>query len=118
PKRLLTRSHGSGKRRIGRLMRQILLAGKESQESPSLAAHLIPNRAPQARMVRFKGVQDRLLGDRPLNIQSHLRANLRQITQVHGQNDADHERVCTSTATTAGRSRTIAVQLSPESAEA
>ena len=42
----------------------------------------------------------------------------RELLQMRGQHHANHGSVCTSTESTAGRSRTIGAQVSPASAEA
>ena len=54
---------------------------------------------------------------RPRDVEVHLAVNPGQRAQVSGKDDPDHERVWTSTESTAGKSRTIGAQLSPESAE-
>ena len=50
--------------------------------------------------------------------QGHLAFDLRQRTQVRRKHDADHGSVCTSTDSTAGRSRTMGAQVLPASADA
>src|SRR5207245_8241913 len=50
-------------------------------------------------------------------VEPHLVTHLRQSAQMGRQDDADHRRVWTSTDSTAGRSRTMGVQLSPASAD-
>ena len=49
----------------------------------------------------------------PATSSVHLAVDAGQRSQMVGKHDADHGSVCTSTDTTAGRSRTIGVQLSP-----
>src|SRR5438128_373206 len=66
---------------------------------------------------RFESVQDRTNGNGLGDIDCHFAADLRQISQMKRQYDADHFRVCTSTERTAGKSRTIAFHESPPSAE-
>ena len=52
------------------------------------------------------------------NLKLDLAADVRQRPQMGREHDADHGSVWTSTDSTAGRSRTMGAQLSPESAEA
>src|SRR5438132_2582311 len=47
----------------------------------------------------------------------HLPFDVRQRPEVRREHHADHRSVCTSTESTAGRSRTMGVQLSPASGE-
>ena len=66
----------------------------------------------------FERVEDRALRDSTLDLKFHFAADVRQRPQMWRQFDADHGSVCTSTESTAGRSRTMGAQLSPASAEA
>ena len=50
--------------------------------------------------------------------EAHLAVDVRQLAQMCREHDANHGSVCTSTESTAGRSRTIAFHVSPASAEA
>jgi hypothetical protein len=69
-------------------------------------------------MAGLKLIHDRPLRDRVGDIQVHLAVDAGQGAQVRGQDHPDHGSVWTSTDRTAGRSRAIGAQLSPESAEA
>ena len=79
---------------------------------------LVPDRPAQHRVAGLQGVEHRPLRRLPLHLELHLAADLRQPAQVRRQDDSNHGRVCTSTDRTAGRSRTMGVQLSPASADA
>src|SRR5438046_582550 len=104
--------------RLGRVVRQILLAGKEPHECPALVRHLIAHGASQHGITRLQRVEDRGLCDRTLDLELDFSVDLRQRLQMGRQHDANHGSVCTSTESTAGRSRTIGRQLSPASADA
>src|SRR5436309_2569622 len=79
---------------------------------------MVPKRSPQHRIRRLERVEDRSLRDRALDLEAHFASDLRQRPQMRRQYDTDHDSVCTSTESTAGRSRTIGAQLSPASADA
>jgi hypothetical protein len=53
-----------------------------------------------------------------VNVEFYVAIDARQRAQMRRQNDTNHGSVCTSTESTAGRSRTIGFQLSPASADA
>jgi len=111
-------SHRVRKCRVRRLVRKIFFAGKEAQKRPPLLRHLIPNGPAQHRVTSLKRVEHRALRDRAVDLKLNLVTDVRQRTQMLRQYDADHGSVCTSTDSTAGKSRTIGAQLSPASAEA
>jgi Raf kinase inhibitor-like YbhB/YbcL family protein len=72
----------------------------------------------QHRVAGLQRVQHRPLGHRAGDVEVHLAVDAGEGPQVRGEHDPDHGSVWTSTDRTAGRSRTIGAQLSPESAEA
>src|SRR5262249_32693314 len=90
----------------------------EPDEGPAPPAGVVADRATQHRVPGFELVEHGLLGDRARYLKLHLTVYPRQRPQMGGEHHPDHRRVCTSTDSTAGRSRTIGAQLSPESAEA
>ena len=104
--------------RVGGLEGQILPAGEEAQHGAPFFRCVIPNRPTQHGISGLQGIQDRPLGDRPLDLEADLFSNASQVAQVVRQDNPDHGNVWTSTERTAGRSRTIGAQLSPASAEA
>src|ERR1035438_5578391 len=93
-------------------MRQVLVAGEESQERPSLLGNMVADSAAQHRVAGFERVEDRALRDSTLDLKFDLAADVRQRPQMLRQYDADHGSVCTSTESTGGRSRTMGAQLS------
>src|ERR1035441_9945652 len=99
-------------------MRQVLLAGEEAQERPALLGDVVADGAAQHWVTGFERVKDRALRDSALDFDLHLAANVRQRPQMCRQYDSDHGSVCTSTESTAGRSRTMGAQLSPASVDA
>src|SRR5215207_2237700 len=64
-----------------------------------------------------RSIEHGLLRHRSGHVELDLPADTRERPQVCWQHYADHDSVCTSTETTGGRSRTIGVQVSPESGE-
>ena len=65
----------------------------------------------------FERVENGAGSQRTFELEFDLAVDPSQIAQMRRQNDADHGNVWTSTESTAGRSRTIGAQWSPESAE-
>ena len=91
-------------------MREVLLAGEEAQERARrsvLWSRMVPRSIGIARLER---VEHRALRDAARRPRLRLRRrHARERAQVGGKHDADHGSVCTSTESTAGRSRTIGV---------
>ncbi len=79
---------------------------------------VVADRPAQHGIAGLERVEDRSLRRRTLDAEAHLALDARQVAQMIGKDDADHDSVWTSTDRTAGRSRTIGLQASPESAEA
>jgi len=96
-------------------MGQVPLAAKESYERPPRAGHRIAHGAPQCWVPQFDGVEHGTLGG--YGVQRYFAVAARELAQMRGQHHPDHDRVCTSTESTAGRSRTMGAQLSPEFAD-
>src|SRR5438045_439727 len=115
---LRTHRDGVGQRVIRRLMGQVLFAGEEPHERPSLQRDLIADRPAQHRIAGLERVEDRALRGRTLDVELHLAVDVRQLPQMCREHHADHGSVWTSTESTAGRSRTMGAQLSPVSADA
>src|SRR5262249_22710178 len=105
-------------RGIGRLVRQIFLACEEPHKRPALLRHVVADRTTQGRILSLERVEDRALRDRALDLELRLPIHARQRPQMGWEIDSYHGSVCTSTEGTAGRSRTIAAQESPPSADA
>ena len=101
-----------------RVVRQVLAAGEEAHEGPAPPARRVADRPAQHREAGLERVEH--LREARACLELDLAVDLGEVLQVRRQHHADggHSRVCTSTESTAGRSRTIGAQLSPESAEA
>src|SRR5207245_234559 len=112
------RSDRFGKRGIRRVVGQVPLARKESQERPSPLGNVVSNRPAQHGIAGLERVQHRAPSDPARDLELHLAFDLRERPQVRGEHHADHRSVWTSTDSTAGRSRTMGAQLSPASADA
>ena len=115
--------HGLRQRRIGGVQRQILLAREEAQKGPPLLRRVVADGTAQHGVCGLQCIEHGANGRRAGGFNPNLVSrNAGQRSQVRGEFDADldgtHASVCTSTDSTGGRSRTIAVQLSPASAEA
>ena len=79
---------------------------------------MIAQRAAERRISGLERIQDRALGRRTFDLKLHFAFDARQNPQMRRQYDSNHDSVCTSTESTAGRSRTIGAQESPASADA
>src|ERR1700737_43958 len=110
--------HRLGQRAIGRVERKVLPAGEDAPQRPPLPSGLIADRAPKHGVARLQGIEDGFRRRLSLNLELHLTLDLGEIPQMRREDDPDHARVCTSTESTAGRSRTMGFQLSPASADA
>src|SRR5260370_41171782 len=117
-KGLLPRYDGVGQGAIGRVERQILLAREVAHQRSPLLGGLISDRPAKHGVAGFERIKDGLRRCLSLDLERHLAFDLDQIPQMRREDDPDHRRVCTSTESTAGRSRTIGFQLSPASADA
>src|SRR5260221_9213305 len=111
---------GSGRDRIGergvrRFVGPILFAGEEAHEGAALVRDLVADGAAQHRIMGLEGVEHRALRHRTFDVEGHLALDMRQLAQMYGEDDADHDKVWTSTDSTGGRSRTMGAQLSPAS---
>src|SRR4051794_15912113 len=98
-------------------MREILLAGEEAEERAAAAAVVPADGAPEGGVFGLQCVEHRAQRRRAAHLDLHLLAHSGKVAEVEGQDDPDHAKVWTSTESTAGRSCTMAVQLSPPSAE-
>src|SRR5712691_11169599 len=107
-----------GQWRVDRVVRVVLLAREEPQHRAPALGPRIPDGPEQRRVARLERVENRALRHLAGHVQLDGPARARKRLQVSGQHDLGHDRVCTSTDSTAGRSRTTAFQLSPSSADA
>src|SRR5580704_8674265 len=115
--RLAPRRNRFRQRYIGWLMREILLTSKETQKRPALSRDVIAYGPSQHRIAELKGIEHQPQRRWCFNLERHLAPCLRQRSQMLREDDSNHGSVCTSTLSTAGKSRTIGFQLSPASAE-
>src|SRR5438105_4657396 len=107
-----------GERRIGCLVRPVARAGEEANKGPALERHVIAHRATQDRIAGLERIEHGTRRGWVGNVEYHFTVYARQRLQVVRQLDTNHDSVCTSTDSTGGRSRTIAVQWSPPSGDA
>ena len=103
---------------VGGFVRQILLAREEANVGTPTLGLRIANRASQHGMTPLEGVENRSLRHGTGDVEQDFAILIDERLQVRGQHDSDHAKVCTSTDSTAGRSRTIAVHESPASFDA
>ena len=103
---------------VRRLVRQIFCAGKEPHEGTPLSTDMIADGPLQHRITGLQSVEDRTDRSLACDFDRHLAVRLRQCSQMRREHHTNHESVCTSTESTAGRSRTMGAQLSPASADA
>ncbi len=100
-------------------MREVLLAGEEAEEGATLEGGVVPDGAAEVGVTGFEGVEGLTKGDGGWDFElDFVGSGLGEGAQMRGELDADHARVWTSTERTAGRSRTMADQESPEFGEA
>ena len=103
---------------VDRFERDVFPAGEEADEVSALRRPVIADRAPEGWVIRLQRIQDGALRRPVLGVEDHLSLDARKGAQVLRKDDADHGSVWASTESTAGRSCTTAVQLSPPSGEA
>src|SRR5208337_4512152 len=78
---------------------------------------MVANRAAQHRIAGLECVEDRAQRSRALDVKLYFAGDMCQRSQMRRKLNSDHGSVCTSTESTAGRSRTIGAQLSPASGD-
>jgi hypothetical protein len=89
-KRFLPRRDRIGQWGIRRLMGQILLAGKEAQERPTLLRDLVADRPAQHGIAGLKRVEDRPQRDRAVELKFYFAADVRQRPEMLRDYDSDH----------------------------
>lgn len=80
----------SRQRSIYRIQRDVLATGEETQEGATFVGLMVANRAPENGIRRLKGIEHASDTHWIRDAQLDLRANLRQVTQVIGQDDFNH----------------------------
>ena len=109
---------GIGQWGVRRLMRKILRAGEEADVWAALLCDVITDGSAQHRIAGLERVDDGTRCGATAYIKRYLAADLSQGSQMLREYDPDHCSVCTSTESTAGRSRAIGAQVFPASGEA
>src|SRR5690242_3742857 len=99
-------------------MGQILFTGEEPDERAPLLRDVVADRPAKRRIRGLERVEHCALGHLTLYIKLHFAVYAGKCPQMRWKNHPDHDSVCTSTESTAGRSRTIGAQLFPASADA
>ncbi len=117
-KRFRARGDLFRQRGVRRFMGQVLSAGEKSHERSPLLRDLIADGPAEHRIPGFEGIENRALRDRTLDLEPYLTLDPREFFELRRERHPDHGRVWTSTESTAGRSRTMGIQLSPASLEA
>ena len=79
---------------------------------------MIANGSAQHRVLRLQCIQHRALRNGRRLTSSSLASTCANVRRCAGSTTLNHGSVCTSTDSTAGRSRTIGAQVSPASADA
>jgi len=105
-------------RGVRRFVGYVFRAGKKPQVRPALLRDVVADRSQQHGVSGLERVEDGALRDLTLDVKVHVAADARQRPQMRREHDSNQGSVWTSTESTAGRSRTIGAQLSPESADA
>jgi hypothetical protein len=85
--------HFYRQRGVRRVVRQVLLAGKETEEGPANLRNVITDGPPQHRIASLKSVQDRPLSDLPFDLEAHLAVDASQCPQMCRKLNPDHRNV-------------------------
>jgi hypothetical protein len=119
--RLDPSNHPLGQWGVGSLVREVFAAGEEADEGAAFVRDVVADRAAEYWIRFFERVQDGALRGAVADINGDLAADAGERPQVSRQLHAypghGYFSVCTSTDITAGRSWTMAVQLSPPFAD-
>ena len=89
----------------------------EPTQRPAQVSDMIAHRPTQHGIASFELVEYGPLSHSRINVECYVAIDARQRAQMRRQNNSNHGSVCTSTESTAGKSRTIGFQLSPASAD-
>jgi len=110
--------HVIGQRHVDRFERKVPLARVKPDELTSLLGQRVTNRTQEHWEGCLEGVDHARRRRRSRHLEFDLTLDVREHLEVGRKDDPDHANVCTSTDNTAGRSRTIGSQESPELADA
>ncbi len=81
-KRLFPLFHGVRQWGVRRLIRKILPASEEPQKRSALLRDMVADRSRQHRITSFKGVENRALRGRTIEVERYLSIDLRQRSQM------------------------------------
>src|SRR6266550_8441489 len=89
-KRLFPGCDCIGERGVGRLVGEVFFAGEEAQERAALLGDVVADGAAQHGIARLERVQHRALRGRTLDLERHLAADMRQVSEMEGEDNSDH----------------------------
>ena len=87
---LLARRDRIGERGIGRLVREVFLAGEEAQEGAALLRVVVANGPAQHGIARLECIENGTQSSRSLNVERNFAADVRQVSEMEGEDYADH----------------------------
>src|SRR5262249_16030285 len=83
-KRFLAGNHGVGERRVGRVVREVLLAVEEADEVAALGGRVVAVRAAEHRVARLESIESGSQRDGSRNIELDFAGNAGEVFQVVG----------------------------------
>jgi hypothetical protein len=83
-------SDGGGEGLVGRLVRNVFVAGEESQECSPLLRAVVADRAAEHRVASFERVENRSLRRRPFDREFDFAFDAGERAQMQRQDDANH----------------------------
>jgi hypothetical protein len=86
---LLAAGHGFGKRRVGRIVREVLLAGEKAQEGAALEAAVLADGAAQHGIALLDRVENGARGDWPLQFEFQVSRDAGEVAQVEREDNVD-----------------------------
>jgi hypothetical protein len=81
---------GGGERGVGRIVRQIFLAGEKAEEGAALLGDVVANGTLQDRVSGFEGVEDGADRDGAFDFERDFAWDLGECAEVRGEDDLDH----------------------------
>lgn len=81
---------GGGERGVGRIVRQIFLAGEEAEEWAALLRDVVADGALQDGVAGFEGVEDGADRDGAFDFERDFAGDLGECAEVRGEDDLDH----------------------------
>src|SRR5436309_1496012 len=79
-----------GQRCVRRLVGKVLLTGEEAQKRTALKSAMISYGAAEHGITGLQRIEDRTLGDRSLDLEYEFGADVRQISEMIGKDQANH----------------------------